>query len=306
MSFIKSFLKFFLKTKQFAGAQNIIVRHYFRVAFQYLFFFEYRKRVQLASEMNPSQKIGPLPEKEGFIQLKNFEPALVQEVIKAAQKIKSETDFEKLYQESKNKHLVSFTIPATGGAQNPFLKLAMHPSLIKMVSDYIGMLPVIENIMFWYSPNKANIDNSSQLYHLDGQDTRTIQLFLYIDDVDVESGPLTLVEAAASEKIAIDCNYKKTQYTKRISDEYIQQNVPKEEIHTFTGPAGSIFVADTDRCFHYGSRHASKPRYIIAFQYYTPFAFALPWKWWTKLPYAQIKEVQEFDLRERLIMGSPQ
>jgi hypothetical protein len=304
MNIVKSILKFFIKTKAFAGSQNIIIRKYFRIFFQYIFYFEYKKRVQLGHSLKSTKELPEFSESKGFFKLDNFEPELIAEILKAGQKIKAETDFNDLYNKSSNKHLVSFTIPSTGGKNNPFLKLAMHPSLIKMISNYIGMLPVIENIMFWYSPNKANLENSSQLYHLDGQDTKTIQLFLYLDDVDLDSGPLTLVEASESERIAIEHNYRKTPTTKRISDEFIAANVPREKIHTFNGPAGSIFIADTDRCFHYGSRSASKPRYIIAFQYYTPFAFALPWRWWKKLPYANVKELSEFNPTERLIMGS--
>jgi hypothetical protein len=304
MEFIKDLAKFFIKTKQFAGAQNIRIRYYFRLAFQYLFFPEYRRRVAMAKNLSPKNPPLQIPEDTGFVQLKGFEPQLVNEVLAAAREIKKTTDFQKLWQESTNKHLVSFTLPSAGGAKNPFLKLALHPSILKMVSDYIGMLPVIENIMFWYSPNAANIDNSSQLYHLDGQDTRTIQMFLYIDDVDPSNGPLTLVEASESERLALRYNYRKTPTTKRISDELIQSEVPESKVHTFTGPAGSLFVADTDRCFHYGSRQASKPRYVIAFQYFTPFAFSLPWRWWTKLPYANSRELPEFNKLERLVMGS--
>jgi hypothetical protein len=37
-----------------------------------------------------------------------------------------------------------------------------------------------------------------------------------------------------------------------------------------------MIVTDTSRCFHYGSRPGRRRRYVVMYQYLTPFAASFP------------------------------
>ena len=54
-----------------------------------------------------------------------------------------------------------------------------------------------------------------------------------------------------------------------------------------TGKSGDLLLCDTSNCFHFGSRLGKKPRFILAFQYITPFGFSIDWNWkrCDKLPF---------------------
>ncbi len=301
----KQFVKFFVKPKQFAQAQNLDGRLRMHQLFKSFDATHVKERIELQKSIQPEKPIQPISESAGFRKLNDLDPELVRQVHQAARGILKTLDLDDLHAKSENKHLVTFGLNPQADPNSPFMKLALHPSVLKMVGDYLGMLPVIENILFWYSPNKENINRSSQGYHLDAQDVRTLQMLLFVEDVDDNSGPFVLIEAAESEKVARLINYRKKGATRRIEDELIERNVAKDKIHALVGPAGSVYIADSDRCFHYGSRKATKPRFIVAFQYFTPYAFSVPFKWWQKLPYAKNPNLDKYSKLERLVLGAP-
>lgn len=304
MNSLKRFIKFFVQPKKFAQGAKRDYQIFFHKFFKLLFFTHTQNRIRLLNEIKPTTPIKPITEEMGFRKIEDLDPELVKKAHQAAREILSKLDLQKLHEESSNKHLVTFTIKEAADRNHPIMKLALDPQIIKMVGDYIGMLPVVENIMFWYSPNKENFESSSQFYHLDAQDIRTIQMLLFIEDIDSESGPFVLVDAASSDRLAKDVGYQKTGKFKRMSDAMVESKTKESERYPLLGPAGSLFIADTDRCFHYGSRKAVKPRFILAFQYYSPYAFAAPVKWWNYLPFAKASTLGMYSPTERLILGA--
>ncbi|MGZ3727429.1 MAG: hypothetical protein ACXWQQ_16655, partial [Pseudobdellovibrio sp.] len=226
------------------------------------------------------------------------------ELIVAAKKLMAETFTDEYIKKFEKAPFVSVAVKKDLDKNNPFLKFALQKPLLKSLTNYFGMLPVIENITILYSPNINNLSGSSQFYHLDGQDVRTIQLFFFIEEVTEDNGPLVILEAEKSVEIAKEIGYRKTKLLKRVDDTLIKRKATEDQIIQATGPAGDCYVVDTDRCFHYGSRKANKPRYVLLFQYYTPFAFVLPWKWWNKLPFARIENLNQFSDLEKAVLGA--
>ncbi len=306
LKFVKAVAKFFLRPKQFAQAQNYDTRLRFHSFFKFLDRKHAEQRKQLLEKLNPSQQLEPISEQMGFRKIEDFQDPVLAEAHKAARDFFKSLDLKKMLAESSNKHLVSVRMAPDGDPNSPYMKLALNPAIVKMVGDYLGMLPVIENILVWYSPNLENFGRSSQFYHFDAQDVRTLQMLLMVEDVDADSGPFVLLEATESEKLARSINYKKGGETKRIDDELVSQYCSADKIHKVVGPAGSLWIADSDRCFHYGSRMATKPRFMLVFQYFTPYAFSVPFKWWKGLPYAQIPNLKKYNDWQRLVLGAPQ
>ncbi len=165
--------------------------------------------------------------------------------------------------------------------ESPEVKFVTNEYLIEIVSRYLKCIPILTSLSLWFSPNNKFIDNSSQEYHLDHEDYKQVKGFLYLNEVDIETGPLNIINALQSNSIQKLINYKMTESEKRVNDKTIQDLKKKIEINEniMIGKPGDLLLCDTSSCFHFGSRIGSKPRFILAFQYTTPFSFSMDWNW---------------------------
>lgn len=167
------------------------------------------------------------------------------------------------------------------GCESLEFKFVTNQYLIEIISKYLGCVPLLTHISLWYSPNKKINLESSQSYHLDHEDYRQVKGFLYIDDVDEQCGPLNIINAKQSSKIQNKIQYRLTKKRKRVEDLLINDLKKDMSINEFSmiGKSGDLVLVDTSSCFHFGSRIGTKPRFVLAFQYITPFAFSLDWNW---------------------------
>lgn len=262
---------------------------------------KYKTRRDLAKALPLANGI-LIPEDTGYAKLTTFEPGFLQSVVESANSHWASFDLQGAIKERGGRPFVAQGLSDRLERNDPVLKLALHPSVVAAVARYIGMVPVIENITIWYSPNDRALENSSQYYHLDGQDVRTIQLFVLLDRVTDENGPLLVIRADESDALAERVQYRKTPSTKRLDDAVVE--AAASEVVRFTGDAGDVLIADTDRCFHLGSREGRAPRRVLVIQYYSPFAFVLPHRWDRALPLAHLAARPEFNACERLVLGA--
>lgn len=147
-------------------------------------------------------------------------------------------------------------------------RLASHPEVLRVVSNYMEMLPILHRITVLYSPNDEEVEKSSQYYHLDPEDVIMTKIFLFVEDVDRDTGPTTALPADRSTVVRRYIDYRNS----RVPDEVIFEQGGRENLVECVGPAGTMAFLDTCRCFHMGSRVASKPRYTVMIQYQTPYA----------------------------------
>jgi len=159
---------------------------------------------------------------------------------------------------------------------DPLVKLAMNNSLVNYASNYLGMTPIVGQIQLWYSPNNSKADEGSQFFHLDYADVSQFKVFIFVNDIDENTGPLTFISALDSEKIVKKINYKLSNKEIRVPDEIILDEVHSDDWIKGVGSKGQILCVDTCKCMHFGSRHASKPRRMLMIQYISPFSFTLP------------------------------
>jgi hypothetical protein len=304
LSTSKSTVKFFLRPKRFAAERTIDTRLKFHKLFRLIAKSEVGLRTRMLADLKPKRTLTPIDDQKGFLKLEDLDPEIKNAALQSAQNIFRDLNWKELREKSVKKYLV--TEPFSSADRNhPLMKFALDPSMLKLVGDYVGMLPVLENILLWYSPNDQTEEASSQNYHLDGQDVRTVQILMALEDIDEDSGPFVFVEAQASERVARETGYQKAGYARRMQDETLESRIDRREIHKCLGVAGTTYLCDSDRCFHYGSREAKKPRAILAFQYYTPIAFSIPWRFWEALPLAKVAANGNFTELEKTVLGLP-
>lgn len=188
-----------------------------------------------------------------------------------------------------------------------FLDFCLDPVLLGVAADYLGELPILASVEFWHSRPAGDKHQNSQLYHSDLDDIRQFKVFLFISDVDTESGPLTVVPASRSEQLRRVLRYRPRSGHVRIEDERIRPLLAPGDEHVLTGPAGTIVFVDTSRLLHFGSRVASRDRYVVMVQYlaltnfmYNPFYSFRPWPY-AGLANARLSAVQRAVLGERVV-----
>ncbi|HEY0524102.1 MAG TPA: phytanoyl-CoA dioxygenase family protein [Stellaceae bacterium] len=156
------------------------------------------------------------------------------------------------------------------------LELVNHPAALRLAAGYLGCAPTVSSIGIRWSLPSAGDGDATQRFHRDPDDWRFLKLFVYLTDVDEESGPHMYV--AGSHRSAARLR------ARAFRSEEIEHRYGRNAIRTVTGPRGTVFAADTYG-IHRGAPPRSRPRLILQVQYsllpifaflYRPVPVALP------------------------------
>jgi hypothetical protein len=161
-------------------------------------------------------------------------------------------------------------------ADSPAAQLATSPLFLVPMVRYFGMLPTLFNMFVSRAHSTEFLPNSSHMFHIDPEDVITHKAFIHLTDVDDDCGPLHVLPADASRKVLEAVDYRGID---RIADAQMAELAGFDSVVRFTGPAGTVALADSSRCLHFGGRprKAGKPvRYTLVFQYLLPTSFLFP------------------------------
>ena len=139
------------------------------------------------------------------------------------------------------------------------IELANHPLIIEYVSNYLGCKPILDTIDAWWSFSGHNKPEEAEFFHRDNDSLRFIKFFIYLTDVDDDSGPHTLVVASRNKNRYLT---KRKRYT----DEEVNILDNQKEWQVFKGPAGTNFLEDT-YALHKGALPLKKERLLLQFRY---------------------------------------
>ena len=181
------------------------------------------------------------------------------------------------------------------------VRFALRSDVLSAVSAYLGVVPFLGTIAVYHSDTVEEAPKSSQLYHCDGDDVTQVKVFVYCSEVDVRSGPLTVLDAATTRAVQLRTGYE---FRQRLTDEQVHQAVSHAKEHAILGSAGTTAFFDTSRCFHFGSRVApgAPPRLVTMVQYQTPYSFMLPSDAQAALPFRRLLSPSLTPL-QRLVLG---
>ncbi len=189
---------------------------------------------------------------------------------------------------------------------SPFMKFALRSDVVGAVSRYLGVVPVLARIDLWYSAHESHL-NRTHLYHCDWTAIEQVKVFVNCTNVGPDDGPLIMVEAAKSREIrrALNYDYDRQGNKYYASDEQMADRGAAGYEHRFTGPPGTVYLADTSRCFHCGSRIAegAGPRLVALFQYLRPSAFRLPLKFRSGAPFRKMARKDQAPW-QRMVLGA--
>jgi len=133
-----------------------------------------------------------------------------------------------------------------------------HPLLLATAARFLGCRPTLDNIQGWWSYAGRPGHKGTQWFHRDWDNIRAFKVFLYLTDVDADSGPFQFVPGTnRDERLVV---------IERIADETVDATYGPGATVGMTGPAGTVFMADTFGV-HRGLLPRERPRLMVTAQY---------------------------------------
>jgi len=244
--------------------------------------FLVRKKKLKRNKLNFSfSKLGDF-KTNGYLAYKDLKKTtLMNKVLKTCDTNLKKINWEKIRKKTKKPFLLDYCIDLRKKENFDILNFALDKDVIGKVSNYLNQIPVFHSADIWLSPNDGPDESQrSQQFHLDGGG-KHMQLFIPINDIGKDSGPLTIISKKESNDILKrlkNRDVKKilgsVKTNQKFKDEFLMEYKPK--LIPLTGERGEIFFADTYNCFHYGSRKGKHPRLVLHLYYITSQHMSYP------------------------------
>lgn len=132
-------------------------------------------------------------------------------------------------------------------ASNPFLQFALNPRILSITNTYMGMWTRLKH----YTVNRAIPDlehgnpTFSQKWHRDPQEKRMIKAFIYLSDVNEDTGPFTYITESTHGKKYGALFPQKPPLGSYPPAEEVEKKIDPKNIRVMTGKAGTVLFCDT-------------------------------------------------------------
>ena len=155
------------------------------------------------------------------------------------------------------------------GLDDPWLRLGTNPRLLDLANAYLQMWSKLEYVDVWYTPPAGRDERrSSQRWHRDFNDRHLLKAFLYLVDVDEETGPFEYVPRSAP-----GGELERLWPWRPLGENYPPEDEFAERVNgrsvTFTAPKGTIIFCNTSG-FHRGGFATHKPRVLATWTWDSP------------------------------------
>jgi hypothetical protein len=266
------------------------------------------QRFKLADELSEGSRF-TIPDEKGYLVLPPGSIAEAEPVIAAGNQVVDSIGHDRLLSEYNPRHDTmsrGFLPEDAFRLGSPYMDFALHEEVVAAATAYLGVVPILLNIDIWYAyapPSKKGPINAS-LWHLDGDDTTQMKVWVHLNDVSREAGPLTALDASLSEDFAEHTEYDSSvEY--RIPDDKINSFITDDDLVTFDGPRGQVDFCDTSRCFHMGSRAEEdcEVRRVFFAKFVTPYSFRFENDHTEKAPFRHLATPSSSEL-ETLVLGA--
>ncbi len=160
-------------------------------------------------------------------------------------------------------HLLSYRDGVS--EDDPLLKVALDNKLLEIVADYLGLWPCLHSLGAWLNYPTDAPPASSQLWHRDPEDLKLIKVFIYLTDVNEQSGPFTYIPKTHPFGAKTALAHKLDKH-KRLPDRLVARVFPPNKWRVCTGPSNTMILADTVG-YHRGGKPRVGQRILLTFTY---------------------------------------
>lgn len=220
---------------------------------------EVAERRKLAGELPPAPGLDRLAASlnaEGFAVLTDVvDPGLVATIVESgnekyrrAEQLRNlqATTHKSFWVRLLDEDVVDGRLPS----DNAFVRFATQPAVVQFLARALGEVPQLSDVLLTLSEESNKQLVYSQLWHRDFDDTRTLKLFAYLTDVpSTDFGPFTFLPGEHSDRFGRSLR-------SHMNDDEVFRKLPREAVREMKGPRATVFVVETSRCLHMGSRMA--------------------------------------------------
>ena len=153
------------------------------------------------------------------------------------------SNLDDIVKNSKNYNLSHVSLDIDLKKTNYLKDIASSKLLLSMAKNYIGKNEIsISSLCYISNPaiiSEEEKKDNAQYFHYDNDFKKSLKVFIYLNDVDLNSGPHSFVQFSHNRR------FLKHLVSKRIDDEEIISYYGKENIKTFNLSRGSLIIEDT-------------------------------------------------------------
>lgn len=136
--------------------------------------------------------------------------------------------------------------------------LVNAPEVLSLAGAYLGCCPTLSSVgLRWSFPSAAEASDV-QRFHRDPDDWRFVKLFVYLTDVDENSGPHIYVQGSHRSDLRVRA--------RPYDLSYIERKYGPDSARMMLGQRGTAFMADT-MGIHMGKPPIERPRLMLIAQY---------------------------------------
>jgi hypothetical protein len=165
----------------------------------------------------------------------------------------------------------------TLSTDDPWLKLGVSDHMLDVVNSYFGLWSKLTYVDLWYTPPaQPGVERvSSQRWHRDYNDERLVKVFIYLTDVEEDTGPLEFVLGSTP-----NGEYGQVWPWRPVSNDLyppqdeFDQRIPKSAHVTLTAPEGSMIFCNTSGFHRGGYATGDRPRVMAVYNYSSPASLA--------------------------------
>jgi hypothetical protein len=202
--------------------------------------------------------------------------ALFEEATSEAARLRSSTRAADPAEDEKSSYLTKL---ASGpyDAAHPFVRIAIDPRVLAVANGYLGLRSHLRAVELWHTRPTPGSAVQTQLWHRDADDVMNVKMFVYITDVTVAAGPLTV--APRTHPRGDRRSLPRHDEHHRSTDEQMAEVVPPSDWRVLSGPPATVVFAET--CgYHKQLKPESDERVKLVAQYvsgapYVPSALEL-------------------------------
>jgi len=162
-------------------------------------------------------------------------------------------------------------------ADDPWLRLGISDRVLDVVNSYFGLWSKLTYVDLWYTPPaQPGVERvSSQRWHRDYNDARLVKVFVYLTDVEEDTGPLEFVMGSTP-----NGEYGNVWPWRPVSNDLyppqdeFDERIPKSAQVALTAPEGSMIFCNTSGFHRGGYATGTRPRVMAVYNYSSPASLA--------------------------------
>ena len=166
--------------------------------------------------------------------------------------------------------------PALVPYGHPLLQLATRREILDIVNTYLGLYARLNSVNAWYTVPAGSADrqrSASQQWHRDPEDRRLLKMFLYITDVDADSGALEYIPSTrtggADAHLLRPTGLLAERGYNYPTPQLVEGILSRSNKLVGSGPAGTLVLCDTSG-LHRGGFTVQAPRILGVWAWVTP------------------------------------